>query len=79
VLINNISYNVHLFLNQFTFQNPWFKKNRFQQQKAKKLSAAPGGGLGLKERPGLGAKTVSIIINLWWECSQIAYRVERLS
>jgi len=34
-------------------QNPWFKKNRFEQQKAKKLNIG-GSGLGHKERPGLG-------------------------
>jgi hypothetical protein len=34
-------------------QNPWFKKNRFQQQQAKKLNVG-GSGLGHRERPGLG-------------------------
>ena len=38
-------------------QNAWFKKNRFQQQKAKKLNIG-GAGLGQRERPGLGAKSV---------------------
>jgi len=38
-------------------QNSWFKKNRFQQQKAKKLNVG-GAGFGQKERPGLGAKSV---------------------
>lgn len=36
-------------------QNPWFKKNRYQQQQAKKLNVG-GAGLGYRERPGLGAK-----------------------
>jgi len=38
-------------------QNAWFKKNRFQQQKAKKMNVG-GAGLGQRERPGLGAKNV---------------------
>jgi ATP-dependent RNA helicase DDX42 len=38
-------------------QNSWFKKNRFKEQKAKKLNNLSG--LGQKERPGLGAKSTS--------------------
>jgi ATP-dependent RNA helicase DDX42 len=42
-------------LMDIAMQNAWFKKNRFQQQKAKKLNTG-GSGLGFRERPGLGAK-----------------------
>ena len=42
-------------LMDLAFQNPWFKKNRFQEQKAKKLNVG-GAGLGYRERPGLGSK-----------------------
>jgi len=52
------SYDVHVCLSVCVFcQNAWFKKNRFQQQKAKKLNIG-GAGLGQRERPGLGAKSV---------------------
>ncbi|XP_052247300.1 ATP-dependent RNA helicase DDX42-like [Dreissena polymorpha] len=38
-------------------QCPWFRKTRVQQSKGKRLMAVPGGSLGQKERPGLGAET----------------------
>lgn len=37
-------------------QNPWFRKSRFKAGKGKKLNIG-GGGLGYKERPGLGAES----------------------
>lgn len=40
-------------------QNPWFRKSRFKGGKGKKLNIG-GGGLGYRERPGLGSEnTVS--------------------
>ena len=42
-------------------QNPWFKKSRFKQQKAKRMNVG-GKGLGFRERPGLGAASVSQIL-----------------
>ncbi|KAK2145515.1 hypothetical protein LSH36_677g04026 [Paralvinella palmiformis] len=39
-------------LMDLAMQNPWFKKSRFKQQKAKKLNTD---SLGFRERPGLGA------------------------
>ena len=35
-------------------QNPWFRKSRFKGGKGKKMNIG-GGGLGYRERPGLGA------------------------
>lgn len=35
-------------------QNPWFRKSRFKGGKGKKLNVG-GGGLGYRERPGLGS------------------------
>lgn len=42
----------------FTFfpQNPWFRKSRFKGGKGKKMNIG-GGGLGYRERPGLGAES----------------------
>ncbi|XP_077316326.1 ATP-dependent RNA helicase DDX42 [Lithobates pipiens] len=37
-------------------QNAWFRKSRFKAGKGKKLNVG-GGGLGYRERPGLGADT----------------------
>ena len=37
-------------------QNPWFRKSRFKGGKGKKLNIG-GGGLGYRERPGLGAES----------------------
>ncbi|XP_075032951.1 ATP-dependent RNA helicase DDX42 [Mixophyes fleayi] len=37
-------------------QNSWFRKSRFKAGKGKKLNIG-GGGLGYRERPGLGAET----------------------
>ncbi|XP_069810179.1 ATP-dependent RNA helicase DDX42 isoform X2 [Dendropsophus ebraccatus] len=37
-------------------QNSWFRKSRFKAGKGKKLNVG-GGGLGYRERPGLGAET----------------------
>ncbi|KAM8945793.1 ATP-dependent RNA helicase DDX42 [Pelodytes ibericus] len=39
-------------------QNSWFRKSRFKAGKGKKLNIG-GGGLGYRERPGLGAETSS--------------------
>lgn len=40
-------------------QNAWFRKSRFKGGKGKKLNIG-GGGLGYRERPGLGSEnTVS--------------------
>ncbi|XP_062481135.1 ATP-dependent RNA helicase DDX42 isoform X3 [Pezoporus occidentalis] len=36
-------------------QNPWFRKSRFKGGKGKKLNIG-GGGLGYRERPGLGSE-----------------------
>uniref|UniRef100_A0A3B4A2I2 ATP-dependent RNA helicase DDX42 n=1 Tax=Periophthalmus magnuspinnatus TaxID=409849 RepID=A0A3B4A2I2_9GOBI len=41
-------------LMDLAMQNPWFRKSRFKGGKGKKLNIG-GGGLGYKERPGLGA------------------------
>ncbi|XP_061556254.1 ATP-dependent RNA helicase DDX42 isoform X1 [Phycodurus eques] len=43
-------------LMDLALQNPWFRKSRFKGGKGKKLNIG-GGGLGYKERPGLGADT----------------------
>lgn len=40
----------------FSPQNPWFRKSRFKAGKGKRLNIG-GGGLGYKERPGLGAES----------------------
>lgn len=41
----------------FSFaQNPWFRKSRFKGGKGKKLNIG-GGGLGYRERPGLGSES----------------------
>ncbi|RVE69850.1 hypothetical protein OJAV_G00082100 [Oryzias javanicus] len=42
-------------LMDLAMQNPWFRKSRFKGGKGKKLNIG-GGGLGYKERPGLGAE-----------------------
>lgn len=39
-------------------QNPWFKKSRYRQGRAKKINVG-GKGLGFRERPGLGASAVN--------------------
>ncbi|XP_047212890.1 ATP-dependent RNA helicase DDX42-like [Girardinichthys multiradiatus] len=41
-------------LMDLAMQNPWFRKSRFKGGRGKKLNIG-GGGLGYKERPGLGA------------------------
>ncbi|XP_057673916.1 ATP-dependent RNA helicase DDX42 isoform X2 [Corythoichthys intestinalis] len=43
-------------LMDLAMQNPWFRKSRFKGGMGKKLNIG-GGGLGYKERPGLGADT----------------------
>uniref|UniRef100_A0A8C6K9G8 ATP-dependent RNA helicase DDX42 n=1 Tax=Nothobranchius furzeri TaxID=105023 RepID=A0A8C6K9G8_NOTFU len=43
-------------LMDLAMQNPWFRKSRFKGGKGKKLNIG-GGGLGYKERPGLGAES----------------------
>ncbi|XP_078280756.1 ATP-dependent RNA helicase DDX42 isoform X2 [Rhinoraja longicauda] len=37
-------------------QNPWFRKSRYKAGKGKRMNIG-GGGLGYRERPGLGADT----------------------
>uniref|UniRef100_A0A8C9RLZ6 ATP-dependent RNA helicase DDX42 n=1 Tax=Scleropages formosus TaxID=113540 RepID=A0A8C9RLZ6_SCLFO len=46
--------NVPKELMDLAMQNPWFRKSRFKGGKGKKLNIG-GGGLGYRERPGLGA------------------------
>ncbi|MFT7814768.1 ATP-dependent RNA helicase DDX42 [Arapaima gigas] len=48
--------NVPKELMDLAMQNPWFRKSRFKGGKGKKLNIG-GGGLGYRERPGLGADT----------------------
>ncbi|XP_038140862.1 ATP-dependent RNA helicase DDX42 isoform X2 [Cyprinodon tularosa] len=43
-------------LMDLAMQNPWFRKSRFKGGKGKKPNIG-GGGLGYKERPGLGAES----------------------
>ncbi|KAM9744775.1 ATP-dependent RNA helicase DDX42 isoform 1-T1 [Menidia menidia] len=43
-------------LMDLAMQNPWFRKSRFKGGKGKKLNIG-GGGLGYKERPGLGSNS----------------------
>lgn len=43
-------------LMDLAMQNPWFRKSRFKGGKGKKLNIG-GGGLGYRERPGLGAES----------------------
>ncbi|XP_077398274.1 ATP-dependent RNA helicase DDX42 isoform X2 [Festucalex cinctus] len=43
-------------LMDLALQNPWFRKSRFKGGQGKKLNIG-GGGLGYRERPGLGADT----------------------
>uniref|UniRef100_A0A8C9RM21 ATP-dependent RNA helicase DDX42 n=1 Tax=Scleropages formosus TaxID=113540 RepID=A0A8C9RM21_SCLFO len=47
--------NVPKELMDLAMQNPWFRKSRFKGGKGKKLNIG-GGGLGYRERPGLGAE-----------------------
>ncbi|XP_066554559.1 ATP-dependent RNA helicase DDX42 isoform X2 [Amia ocellicauda] len=67
-------------LMDLAMQNPWFRKSRFKGGKGKKLNIG-GGGLGYRERPGLGADT-SVSISAGHEehgggavmCNYEAYR-----
>uniref|UniRef100_A0A8C9ZW35 ATP-dependent RNA helicase DDX42 n=1 Tax=Sander lucioperca TaxID=283035 RepID=A0A8C9ZW35_SANLU len=43
-------------LMDLAMQNPWFRKSRFKGGKGKKMNIG-GGGLGYRERPGLGAES----------------------
>uniref|UniRef100_A0A8C6TS38 DEAD (Asp-Glu-Ala-Asp) box helicase 42 n=1 Tax=Neogobius melanostomus TaxID=47308 RepID=A0A8C6TS38_9GOBI len=43
-------------LMDLAMQNPWFRKSRFKGGKGRKLNIG-GGGLGYRERPGLGAES----------------------
>ncbi|KAK1799358.1 hypothetical protein P4O66_007594 [Electrophorus voltai] len=43
-------------LMDLAMQNPWFRKSRFKVGKGKKLNIG-GGGLGYRERPGLGSES----------------------
>uniref|UniRef100_A0AAQ6ABL3 ATP-dependent RNA helicase DDX42 n=1 Tax=Amphiprion ocellaris TaxID=80972 RepID=A0AAQ6ABL3_AMPOC len=45
-------------LMDLAMQNPWFRKSRFKGGKGKKLNIG-GGGLGYRERPGLGERSSS--------------------
>lgn len=45
-------------------QNPWFRKSRFKGGKGKKLNIG-GGGLGYRERPGLGSENSVSSCCLW--------------
>uniref|UniRef100_A0A671YI69 ATP-dependent RNA helicase DDX42 n=1 Tax=Sparus aurata TaxID=8175 RepID=A0A671YI69_SPAAU len=45
-------------LMDLAMQNPWFRKSRFKSGKGKKLNIG-GGGLGYRERPGLGERSSS--------------------
>lgn len=52
-----LKFEVNVNCVMFTFpQNPWFRKSRFKSGKGKKLNIG-GGGLGYRERPGLGAES----------------------
>lgn len=44
-------------------KSTWFKKSRFKHEKGKKFKLQTGKGLGMKERPGLGAENVSLLIS----------------
>uniref|UniRef100_A0A3Q2YJS6 ATP-dependent RNA helicase DDX42 n=1 Tax=Hippocampus comes TaxID=109280 RepID=A0A3Q2YJS6_HIPCM len=52
-------------LMDLALQNPWFRKSRFKGGKGKKLNIG-GGGLGYRERPGLGdrSSTSSVLASL---------------
>uniref|UniRef100_A0A3B3RGF3 ATP-dependent RNA helicase DDX42 n=1 Tax=Paramormyrops kingsleyae TaxID=1676925 RepID=A0A3B3RGF3_9TELE len=50
--------NVSKELMDLAMQNPWFRKSRFKGGKGKKLNIG-GGGLGYRERPGLGERGVA--------------------
>ncbi|XP_067220905.1 ATP-dependent RNA helicase DDX42-like, partial [Chanodichthys erythropterus] len=43
-------------LMDLAMQNPWFRKSRFKGGKGKKINIG-GGGLGYRERPGLGSES----------------------
>ncbi|XP_075999286.1 ATP-dependent RNA helicase DDX42 isoform X2 [Genypterus blacodes] len=43
-------------LMDLAMQNPWFRKSRFKGGKGKRMNIG-GGGLGYRERPGLGAES----------------------
>uniref|UniRef100_A0A8C4Z2T4 RNA helicase n=1 Tax=Gadus morhua TaxID=8049 RepID=A0A8C4Z2T4_GADMO len=43
-------------LMDLAMQNPWFRKSRFKGGKGKKMNIG-GGGLGYRERPGLGERS----------------------
>uniref|UniRef100_A0A7N9AWT0 ATP-dependent RNA helicase DDX42 n=1 Tax=Mastacembelus armatus TaxID=205130 RepID=A0A7N9AWT0_9TELE len=47
-------------LMDLAMQNPWFRKSRFKGGKGKKLNIG-GGGLGYRERPGLGERSSSFL------------------
>uniref|UniRef100_A0A4W6CK81 ATP-dependent RNA helicase DDX42 n=1 Tax=Lates calcarifer TaxID=8187 RepID=A0A4W6CK81_LATCA len=52
-------------LMDLAMQNPWFRKSRFKGGKGKKLNIG-GGGLGYRERPGLGAESSLIPSSQCW-------------
>lgn len=60
-----------------SLQNPWFKKSRYRQGRAKKINVG-GKGLGFRERPGLGASAVNevstivpAVLNTVATCSEV--------
>uniref|UniRef100_A0A3B4VMB1 ATP-dependent RNA helicase DDX42 n=1 Tax=Seriola dumerili TaxID=41447 RepID=A0A3B4VMB1_SERDU len=53
-------------LMDLAMQNPWFRKSRFKGGKGKKLNIG-GGGLGYRERPGLGAESSREMSNALYE------------
>jgi hypothetical protein len=56
---SGLLYTTVLNLELCSMQNAWFRKSRFKGGKGKKLNIG-GGGLGYRERPGLGSEnTVS--------------------
>ncbi|XP_032801650.1 ATP-dependent RNA helicase DDX42 [Petromyzon marinus] len=48
--------HVHKELMDLAMQNPWFRKTRFKGGRGRKLNVG-GGGLGYRERPGLGSES----------------------
>ncbi|XP_067220812.1 ATP-dependent RNA helicase DDX42-like [Chanodichthys erythropterus] len=51
-------------LMDLAMQNPWFRKSRFKGGKGKKINIG-GGGLGYRERPGLGSESTVSLTILW--------------
>jgi ATP-dependent RNA helicase DDX42 len=45
-------------------KSSWFRKSRYKHDKGKKFKIQPGKALGVKERPGLGAESVSFLVKI---------------